>query len=276
MKKIISIIGGTWGMWKIYKKVFAKRWYRVIIASRSTKITPIEACTLGDLILITVPIDKTVSVIDRLAPYIRKDAILFDVTSIKSEPIEAMMKTKANDVVGIHPMHGPSTPIAWQNYILCKWRWIAWYKLLKQIFKEEWAKIVEMDADKHDAMMSIIQGLSHFTDIVFAKTLEALNVNLKTCTKLNSPAYKLKFAMMWRIMAQNADLYWSIQLQNKANSAVIDCFIESAVKLSKINKSWNLDAFIEYFNGSKKFLWNYATQALKDSDKIINWFCIWK
>lgn len=272
MYKIVSIIGGNWAMWKVYANVFKDAWFKVLISDIWTKLSNKEVASKWDLILISVPIDKTYDVINEIKNDIKSDSCIFDITSIKEAPINSMLKTRAGDVVWIHPMHWSLVPIKWQTYIFCKWRWTKWYLFLKNFFKKRWANIEELDAISHDKIMSVIQWLSHFTDIVFAKTLEKLKIDLSKFVKFQSPSYKLKFQIMWRILAQNANLYWNIQLQNKENIKVIKTFIDSANELFEINKDNDLNAFEKYFNKTKKYLWNFANKALEESNKIIKTF----
>ena len=267
--QIISIIGGKWEMWKLYCSMFKKAWYKVLISDIWTKLTNKQVASKWDIVLISVPIDKTVEVINEISWDVRKDACIFDVTSIKKKPLKAMLRTLASDVVWIHPMHRNTVPVAWQTYIFCRWRWTKWYNFLKKFFKNTWAIIEELDVDEHDKMMSVIQWLSHFTEIVFAKSLEKLGVDLDQIFRFQSPSYRLKFNMMWRILSQDANLYWNIQIQNKESVRVISKFIESANELMEINKNKDLKMFETYFNKSKEFLWDYAVKALKESDKII-------
>lgn len=269
MKKIISIIWGKGSMWKYYANIFRKIGFTVLVSDIWTKLTNTEASRKGDYVMIATPIDKTVWVINEIRDSINPNACIFDITSVKASPVEAMLKTKAKEVVWIHPMHSASVTAKGQVYVFCKWRWSKGYIELKKIFKKQWALIEEIDVIAHDKMMSVIQWLSHFSDIVLAKTLEKLKVDLKKHLKFQSPPYKLKFEMMWRILAQNANLYGNIQLANDENVKVIKRFIESANELFDINQKKDLNWFIKYFDDSKKFLWSYAEKALIESNKII-------
>jgi prephenate dehydrogenase len=49
--------------------------------------------------MIAVPIDKTLNIISEIKDHINPNSCIFDITSIKSKPLKAMLKTKAKDVV---------------------------------------------------------------------------------------------------------------------------------------------------------------------------------
>jgi len=93
MEKLkIGIIGGTGQMGQWFKRFFEKEGHKVVIAGRKTKITPKECAAQCDVVIMSVPIDVTIKTIKEIAPLVREDALLMDLTSIKKEPVEAMLK----------------------------------------------------------------------------------------------------------------------------------------------------------------------------------------
>ena len=66
----------------------------------------------SDVVLVSVIIEKTVEVIQQVAPRMQSGSLIMDVTSVKSGPVKAM-KTyapKGVEVLGTHPMFGPTMP----------------------------------------------------------------------------------------------------------------------------------------------------------------------
>lgn len=47
------------------------------------------------------------------------DCILCDLTSIKAEPLAAMLEAHCGPVVGLHPMFGPDIPSMAKQVIIC-------------------------------------------------------------------------------------------------------------------------------------------------------------
>src|SRR5512136_62838 len=66
----------------------------------------------NDIVMLSVPIAKTVDVIRQVAPCMRPGSLLMDVTSLKSEPMKAMTRhaPPGVGVIGAHPMFGPTMP----------------------------------------------------------------------------------------------------------------------------------------------------------------------
>ena len=90
--KTIGIIGGTgkFGQW--FRKFFEEQGHKVLIAGRKTELTPVELARTSDIVIVSVPIKNTVETIEHIAPHVREDALLMDFTSLKQEPVKAMLK----------------------------------------------------------------------------------------------------------------------------------------------------------------------------------------
>jgi chorismate mutase/prephenate dehydrogenase len=75
------------------------------------------------MVIVTVPINVTESVIERLSGRLKKETILADFTSNKSNPIDAMLAAHEGPVVGLLPMHGPDVQnLSKQLMVFCNAR----------------------------------------------------------------------------------------------------------------------------------------------------------
>jgi prephenate dehydrogenase len=64
-----------------------------------------------DVLLISVPIDITERVIERVGPEMCEGSLLMDITSVKRMPVETMERCTnvGVEILGTHPLFGPST-----------------------------------------------------------------------------------------------------------------------------------------------------------------------
>ena len=266
-RPIIGIIGGTGQMGKLFRKVFEKHKYIVLISSRRTKLTPEEMIKKSDVVIVSVPIKHTIPLIKSIVPLMRKDQLLMDFTSLKEAPIKAMLKSKSA-VVGLHPMFGPGVEkLIGQTIIECPIRSNSHYKHIRKVFEKEKAKIKRSTPVKHDQMMAIIQGMLHFSSITMCHVLKDLGIDVEESLKYTSPVYKLKMDMIGRILNQNPCLYADIELQNKYNTKVINKYIKNQNKL--LNKQ-DKKSFVKYFNEASDYLGSFTSQAEKESNRLIS------
>ena len=266
----VGIIGGTGKMGQVFKEFFESRGCKVLTSSRSTKLKPIDCAKLSDVVLISVPIDTTLEVIKQVAPHIRKSSLLMDTTSIKKEPVESMLMHSKCEVIGMHPLFGPGvSSLRKQTIVLCPARAKKWMEWTVGIFEKGGAKIKITTPQKHDEMMSIIQGLNHFSTLSAAHAMKNLGVSVKESLEYTSPIYKLRMAMVGRILNQDPELYASIEIMNPANKKMLSTYIDSCKKLERIIKTKNTKKFLEYFNECSKFFGVFKKEAEELSDYLI-------
>ena len=185
--------------------------------------------------VISVPINETVDVIRRLGPLVREDALLMDLTSLKSEPLKAMLEATNASVVATHPLFGPSVhSLQGQRVVVCPGRGDVWLEWVKQTYRSRGLVVVESSAEHHDRVMSIVQVLVHFSTEVMGKTLSRLAVPLEETMEFMSPVYLLELIMTGRHFAQSPELYASIQMANPATPEVTAAFVEAAGEMQKI------------------------------------------
>ncbi len=268
--KTVGIIGGTGKLGQWFKKFFENNECKVLIASRKTKLKPKECAAKCDVVIVCVPINVTVDVIKEIGPFVSEDALLIDFTSLKQKPVEAMLKYSKAAVIGTHPVFGPSVEtIKNQTVVLCPSRPREWLTWLRHIFEKNGALIRITTPKKHDKMMSIIQGITHFSTISLAYTLKKLGMNVEESLHYTSPIYKVRMDMVGRLLNQDPALYADIELLNPENKKAIGEYMKSTQKLMEIIKEKDREEFIKFFKEGAGFLGDFKKEATEYSDYLI-------
>jgi chorismate mutase/prephenate dehydrogenase len=272
--RAIAIIGGKGGMGCCLARVFGDLGHPVMIADLDTPLTPEEAAAAGDVVIISVPIDSTVGVINRLAPLVRPEALLMDVTSIKQGPMEAMMAgTRASgaSVAGTHPLFGPSVhTVQGQRIVLTPGRGDAWLAWLKQMLGARGLLVTETTSGEHDRAMSIVQVLTHFSTEVIGRTLATAGVPVRETLTFTSPVYLMELLMTARHFAQSPDLYAAIQMSNQGTEAVTRAFVEAAAGLKAVVDAKDREGFRAMFEGVRAHFGAFTEEALEQSSYLID------
>ena len=269
METTIGIIGGKGKMGQLFARLFSQQGYQVLISDKNTKLKNKDLVNNSDIIIISVNIDQTIPVINEIEPYLNNQKLLMDLTSLKKEPVQAMLKTKAR-ILSIHPMFNDTSFGSGQKVLISKVRCQKTdVNRIKSFFHKYRVKTLDIDYKKHDDIMAIVQVLVHFAEISFTKTLEKIGIKVENLLAYSSPAYEIKIEMACRILAQDANLYGNIQIRNPLSRKYVKLLMESSEELQKILENKDLNEFTKYFNKSQKFLGKYAPQALKESDYLI-------
>ena len=230
-----------------------------------------SAVSDADVVMISVPIDVTVSVIKEVGPHVKDGALLLDDTSVKQDACKAMAKNAGRkvEIVGMHPVFGPRVRgIDGQTFVLTPVRGEKWFSWLQKVLEEHNARIVVSTPEEHDRIMAVVQGLTHFTYISTGKTLQELGVDVKRSRQFSSPIYELMLDMIGRIIGQDPKLYAEIQMQNPEVPKVHKAFIKVAEKLGRIVKEKDEKAFVELMVSSAKHFGD-VERAMGRSDKAI-------
>jgi len=266
-KPLISIIGGKGKMGGWFDNFFKKQNLKVLISDVDTGVSNKEAAKRGDIVIVSVPVNKTVKVIENIRSYVREEALLCDITSLKLKPVEAM-KQKKGGVVGTHPLFGPlvQDPKG-ETIIFCPIRENKWSKLLKKIFKDSGIKIIEITPEEHDKQVAIVQALIHFSNIGLARTLYSQKSIPRPC--FFTPVFRLQSLILGRILGQKSELYADIEIHNPYFLPVLDDFKKEIKELGKDVKEKNLNNFKNKFKETSNFLDGFRKLAQTKSVEIL-------
>jgi len=269
--RTVAVIGGAGGMGRCVAQLFGDLGHAVMVADVDTQLTPAEAAEVADVVIISVPIDATVRVIAELGPRVRPEALLMDVTSLKAEPVAAMLKHSRASVVGTHPLFGPSVhSLQGQRVVVTPGRGDAWRKWLETMLHARGINIVEATPAEHDQAMAIVQVLVHFSTEAMGQTLAALQVPIERTLEFTSPIYLIELLLTGRHFAQSQELYASIQMENPEADKVTAAFVQAATELRAVTAAGDRDAFRTMFADVGGYFGAFMQQALAQSDFLID------
>ena len=269
--KTVAVIGGKGAMGTCLAEMFGDLGHAVMVADLDTRLTPEEAARSADVVVISVPIDATVEVIRRLGPLVRTDALLMDVTSIKSSPVAAMLESTEASVVGTHPLFAPSVhSLQGQRVVLTRGRGDEWFEWVRTMFHARGLTDVESTPDAHDRIMSVVQVLTHFSTEVMGRTLAALDVSLEETLRFTSPIYLIEMLMTARHFGQSPELYAAIEMSNPATKKVTETFARCAEHTAAMVNDRDHQAFHEMFDEVRQYFGSFTEQAMDQSSFLID------
>ena len=284
-KRRILILGGTGETGSWFARYFKRKGFDVAVWGPSGKVEVAERLGVryahdmmkeveeSDIVLISVLIEKTVEMIQTVAPRMHPGSLIMDVTSIKSGPVRAM-KTyapKGVEVLGTHPMFGPTMPSLFGQTIIftpVEGKTGKWLTIIQSLFESDGAHVRTLEAEEHDEMMAVVQALTHFAYIGIGATLKALDFDVKRSRKFMSPVYEIMIDFVGRILDQNPELYASIQKNPKA-AAVRQTYVAECMRLSEKADAGDLEGFKQIMRDAALH-YGGTHEALERSDRVIN------
>jgi prephenate dehydrogenase len=179
---VIGIVGfGRFG--RLMARYLARD-FPVKVANRSDKSAEIRAvgatpATLETVcrqkvVILSVPISGMVRQLAEMAPLVRQDAIVADVCSVKTEPVNWMTRhlPETVSILATHPMFGPDSAadsLLDRKIVLCPVRIPdRIYRAIKTWMKRKGLILIETTPEEHDRQIAVSLALTHY----IGRTLE--------------------------------------------------------------------------------------------------------
>lgn len=268
---VVLLVGGAGSMGRYFQKWFSNAGYHVRSMDRNDWSEIDTLCNGVDLALISVPIDATVPVIERIAPHLHSDCVLADLTSIKTAPMTAMMAAHSGPVIGLHPLFGPTTSTMDKQIVAvtpgrrgsdCRW-------VVDQL--AAWGAVpVETSAKEHDEIMAIVQSLRHFATFSFGRFLHGKQMDLQRSLEFSSPIYRLELGMVGRLFAQDAGLYAEIIFASPERLNLLKEYISSLSENMGMIEKGDKAAFKSQFEKIAEWFGPFSEQAMRESSFLID------
>jgi prephenate dehydrogenase len=263
MIKKIAIVGAGGRMGRWFSRYFSVRKGIALIlydihafslkySANTTISTDIVSCVdKADLVILCVPILKMPHIIQECGTKMKPGAILIEISSIKNRSYNEL-KRVPNHVkpLCIHPMFGPAAPsVDLMKIILIPVRnEINELRIVKDLFRGADIRVVP-DAETHDRFMSIILGLTYFTNLVFATFVS--KQDYESLRQFAGTTFKIQSLLSTSILQDEPDLILALLSQNPSVRKQIRKYLVEAKKLERL------------FSGHNEFKMKLTLEKLK-------------
>jgi chorismate mutase/prephenate dehydrogenase len=267
----VLLVGGRGSMGKYFQQWFSEAGYNVRILDIDDWPDVKQLCADIKLAIISVPIEETSAVAQKLGPHLPVDCVLADITSIKEQPLQAMLAAHQGPVVGLHPLFGPATSTMDKQIIVvtpgrdhqaCRW-------LIDQF--SAWGSIIlEVNAREHDDIMTIVQTVRHFATFGFGQFLCRRAIDLARTLEFSSPIYRLELGMVGRLFAQDPYLYSEIIFASPERSVILKEYLTSMAENLAMIETGDKEMFCAEFKKIADWFGPFSEQAMRESTYLID------
>ena len=221
---VVGIVGsqGAFGRWMA--RFLRERMGLQVIGhdpAGDTALSVRDLVLQADVLVFSAPIRYTVAIIDAYVTAAAGDEtgkLWLDLTSIKQQPVAAMLRSRA-EVAGLHPMTAPPKidTLAGRTMAVCRARIDRWGHWLDHLLATMQADCVEIEPLAHDRAMALVQGLVHASHMAQAAVLRELAPaagGLPVLHALRTIGHDLDQTVTGRILSGNPAIYEDIQFGN--------------------------------------------------------------
>jgi prephenate dehydrogenase len=251
----ITIIGGNGRMGRFFTQQLTSVGHNVSILENEDWEYADKLLSSTDLVIISVPIQWTIEVIERAAKYLAPTTALCDITSLKTEQVKAMLKYHQGPVMGLHPMFGPNVKsFAGQKVVACPGRNDKAFQWLLNFIESRGGEVIVSTPEEHDRMMVIIQATRHFSRFSVGVFLAQEGIDIERSLSMSSPSYRQEIDIIQRLFVQNPNLCIDIMMATPDRCQTIARLADTYNRIAKLVARGDREALIEEFETAQNFL----------------------
>jgi prephenate dehydrogenase len=138
------------------------------IADAGGRLVAIEEASRQKVVILCVPISAMQATLRQIAPFLRPDALVADVCSVKVFPVRWMRELlpPTVEILATHPMFGPDSAaksVAGYKIVLCPERVSTErYDKIRHWLEKKQLSIIETTPEEHDRKIAVSLALTHF------------------------------------------------------------------------------------------------------------------
>ncbi|WP_244142053.1 bifunctional chorismate mutase/prephenate dehydrogenase [aff. Roholtiella sp. LEGE 12411] len=250
----ITIIGGHGRMGRLFREQLSAVGHNVSVLESEDWDDANQLLNQAELVLVSVPIEQTVDVIKRAAKYLSPITALCDITSIKTQPTQAMLEHHFGPVMGLHPMFGPNIKsFLGQKVVVCPGRNDDSFQWLLDFIKSQGGELVVSTPEEHDQMMVIIQATQHFCRFSLGVFLAQAKIDIDRSLTMSTPSYRQEIDILKRLFSQNPHLCVDIMLATENRCQAINSLANTFSRLARLVTTKDRAALLQEFETTQSF-----------------------
>jgi prephenate dehydrogenase/chorismate mutase/prephenate dehydrogenase len=268
--KRVTLIGGTGKMGLFFADQLIDAGHQVELMGRDDWQDAEMFLGNADLVMVCVPTDQAVSVIEKAAPFLRQTTALTDIISIKAPILEAMLTHHSGPVIGLHPMFGPGTrSFLSQNVVVCPGRKVSAFDWLLKLIERNGGQLRISSALEHDQMMATVQGIRHFMTFGLGVFLATEDVDVARSLELSSPLYRLAIATASRFFAQSSSLSLEIMIGSEQSRRILQRLSTTYAQLASAASCHDLECLKSAFETAHQTFQTVMPHSRQETDHLI-------
>lgn len=257
------VVGGKGGMGRWIARFLRGQGHRVTVNDPDPGASDFpEAADLGpvaveaDLIVIAVPMSVCAEVLEDLAR-LEVKGVVAEMCSLKGH-LMSLMEQMRNDglrMVSFHPLFGPDVRmLSGRTIVFCTEGRSSDLEVVRSLFAETSARLVEMTSEEHDRRMGLVLGLTHLANLVFARAISHSSIGTAELSEVAGVTFTKQLATTYEVTGENPGLYFEIQALNQLTPETGKWLRQSLDEWLAAVESGDLEAFTELMTDSHDYL----------------------
>jgi len=246
----VGVVGGTGRMGSWISGMLERRGHRVFRSGRTSGLTLEQTARLCRVVILSVPVESTTGVAARIGPMLPPGSVLMDLTSVKDKPLKAMLENFQGEVVGLHPLFGPTAgeSTAGLTVAVCPGRGTAGLRWIEETLRSEGYRVERIHPEEHDRIMGVVQGANHFMVLAFALFLGRCGVPVGEIENWSTPSFRVILDRIHGLLDQGEGLFRALLTENPASLDAVDACARFTNQFAEMVKGQRKSEFTTLFH----------------------------
>ena len=210
------VIGGKGGMGRWIARFLAGQGHRVRVLDPAPDETPFEEvgdvaeAGAADVVMVAVPMSVCAPLLGELADANAR-GVVAEMCSLKGHLREAATRVRSAGLrlVSFHPMFGPDVRmLEGRTIVFCSDASEDDLAVVRGLFADTSARLVDLDADEHDRRMGLVLGLTHLTNLMFARAIVHSGLSAGALAEVAGVSFGRQITTTREVASENPDLYY--------------------------------------------------------------------
>jgi chorismate mutase/prephenate dehydrogenase len=216
------VIGGKGGMGRWIARFLSGQGHRVRILDPSDDETPFEeftdvaAAASADVVMVAVPMTVCARLLEELSA-VGARGVVAEMCSLKGHlrSTARQVRHEGLRLVSFHPMFGPDVRmLEGRTIVFCSDAATDDLAVVRGLFADTSARLVDLDPDEHDRRMGLVLGLTHLTNLMFARAIVHSGISAPELGEVAGVTFGRQISTTREVASENPDLYYEIQALN--------------------------------------------------------------
>ena len=252
-EKSVTIVGGTGKM---------GRWLQTYLESMGASVNALgskdglDSAKDSDVVIVSVPISLTQTILERCDRICKKDALIFDVASVKS-PFTKCLKEMAERrrVCSVHPMFGPSArSLLGRNVVVCDCGCQGAVAEATAMFDNDCSKMIFTTVERHDELMAYVLAFAHASNITFLAALRESGIPFEDLKEAASTTFERCMRTFIPVSEEDPVLYHQIQRLNVNAEMMWETYEKAFAEVKKASLSEGPERFVRTMERGRRYL----------------------
>ncbi len=220
----VLVVGGGGRMGRWLGQFFADQGHQVAVTDPSWENSlPLREGVAGaEVVALATPLLATPPILREVLALPQRP-LVFDICSLKGELIPILREAagQGHRVTSLHPMFGPGPAVlSGQTLLVCDAGHAEATRQARALFSHSALSLCDLPIEEHDRVMSVVLGMSHAVNLIFALALARFGLPLEQLGRLASSTFARQIQTTAQVAGENPSLYHQIQFLNQHTDGV--------------------------------------------------------